>query len=72
MADAAKSAGEYNTRQPEKKKNNLPVQLTRFIRREREIMEVKRLLATSRLVMLTGAGGCGKTRLAIELCWRRA
>ena len=47
--------------------NNLPLQLSSFIGREREIAEVRRLLDTSRLVTLTGAGGCGKTRLAIEV-----
>jgi predicted ATPase len=47
--------------------NNVPLQLSSFIGREREIDEVRRLLATSRLVTLTGAGGCGKTRLAIEV-----
>jgi predicted ATPase/class 3 adenylate cyclase len=47
--------------------NNLPLQLTRFIGREREFNEVKTLLASSRLVTLTGAGGCGKTRLALQV-----
>ncbi|HSL43712.1 MAG TPA: tetratricopeptide repeat protein [Anaerolineales bacterium] len=47
--------------------NNLPVQLTSFIGRERDIEEVKRLLTNTRLVTLTGAGGTGKTRLAIEI-----
>src|SRR6266498_1137630 len=46
---------------------NLPVQLTSFIGRERELAEVERLISTSRLVTLTGAGGCGKTRLAIQV-----
>ena len=45
---------------------NLPVQLTSFIGREREIADVKRLLSESRLVTLTGAGGSGKTRLALQ------
>jgi non-specific serine/threonine protein kinase len=47
--------------------NNLPLPVTSFIGREREIDEVKRLLATTRLLTLTGAGGCGKTRLALEV-----
>lgn len=46
--------------------NNLPVQLTSFIGRERELSEVERLLATTRLLTLTGPGGCGKTRLALQ------
>jgi len=50
--------------------NNLPLQLTNFIGRESEIISVERLLATTRLVTLTGVGGCGKTRLAIELANR--
>jgi predicted ATPase/DNA-binding CsgD family transcriptional regulator len=47
--------------------SNLPSPLTSFIGRQREIAEVKRLLATTRLLTLTGAGGSGKTRLAYEL-----
>jgi predicted ATPase/class 3 adenylate cyclase len=47
--------------------NNLPLQLTTFIGREKEIATVKRLLATARLVTLSGSGGSGKTRLAIEV-----
>lgn len=47
--------------------NNLPIQLTSFIGRERERAEVKRLLATTRLLTLAGAGGCGKTRLALQV-----
>ena len=46
---------------------NLPVQLTSFIGREAEVAEVKRLLSVSRLVTLTGSGGCGKTRLSIQV-----
>ena len=47
--------------------NNLPVQLTSFIGREREMAEVKQRLSTARLVTLTGPGGSGKTRLALEV-----
>lgn len=47
--------------------HNLPVQLTSFIGREREMAEVKRQLSAARLVTLTGAGGCGKTRLALQV-----
>jgi predicted ATPase/DNA-binding winged helix-turn-helix (wHTH) protein len=46
--------------------HNLPEALTSFIGREREIANVVRLLASARLLTLTGAGGCGKTRLALE------
>ena len=45
---------------------NVPVQLTSFIGRTRELAEVKDLVSTSNLVTLTGAGGCGKTRLAVQ------
>ena len=49
-----------------------PLRLTSFIGREREIADVGRLLRTSRLLTLTGSGGCGKTRLALELADRYA
>ncbi len=47
--------------------NNLPVQLTSFIGREDEMAEAKRLLATTRLLTLTGPGGTGKTRLSLQV-----
>jgi predicted ATPase/DNA-binding CsgD family transcriptional regulator len=47
--------------------SNLPIQLTSFIGREREVVDIKRLLLSARLVTLTGTGGSGKTRLAIQL-----
>ena len=50
--------------------NNLPVQLTTFIGREREIADVTTLLDKTRLLTLTGPGGCGKSRLAIEVAAR--
>lgn len=46
---------------------NLPQQSTSFIGREKERAEVRALLAKSRLLTLTGAGGCGKTRLALQV-----
>jgi predicted ATPase len=45
---------------------NLPAELTSFVGRRRELSEVKRLLATTRLLTLTGSGGAGKTRLALR------
>jgi predicted ATPase/DNA-binding SARP family transcriptional activator len=49
----------------------LPQQLTSFIGRERELAEAAALLRNARLLTLTGAGGCGKTRLALELAGQR-
>jgi predicted ATPase/DNA-binding CsgD family transcriptional regulator len=46
---------------------NLPLQLTSFVGREREIADVKRLLFSAHLITLTGAGGSGKTRLALQI-----
>ncbi|MEP6941975.1 MAG: tetratricopeptide repeat protein [Betaproteobacteria bacterium] len=47
--------------------NNLPQQATSFIGREQPLSELKRLLATTRLLTLNGAGGCGKTRLCLQV-----
>ena len=47
--------------------HNLPHALTRFIGRDREMAELRRLLGTTRLLTLTGFGGTGKTRLALEV-----
>ena len=46
---------------------NLPTPLTSFIGRQSELAEIKQLLTATRLLTLTGAGGCGKTRLAIQV-----
>jgi tetratricopeptide (TPR) repeat protein len=47
--------------------SNLPIPLTSFVGRQAEIVYVKRLVETTQLLTLTGAGGCGKTRLAIQV-----
>jgi len=47
--------------------HNLPVQLTSFVGRQSEIKKVREVLAENRLVTLTGAGGAGKTRLAVQV-----
>ena len=47
--------------------NNLPVQLSTFIGRDREVGEVRALVESARLVTLTGAGGVGKTRLSLQV-----
>ncbi len=54
-------------RSAERPPDNLPFELTSFVGREREMAEVKRLLADRRLLTLTGPGGCGKTRLALQV-----
>src|SRR5215210_7801626 len=48
-------------------RHNLPAPRSSFVGREREIEEVKRELAMTRLLTLTGVGGSGKTRLALEV-----
>lgn len=48
-------------------RHNLPQPLTSFIGREKQISELAALLVSARLLTLTGAGGCGKTRLAMQL-----
>jgi len=47
--------------------NNLPAQLSAFIGRDQEVAEVRALVESARLVTLTGAGGCGKTRLGLQV-----
>jgi class 3 adenylate cyclase len=47
--------------------HNLPEQVTSFVGRDREVKEVREALESSRLVTLTGAGGVGKSRLALQV-----
>ena len=61
LAGALSSPAATHTR-----RTNVPLQLTSFVGRERELAELTQLLATNRLVTLTGIGGTGKTRLALE------
>jgi predicted ATPase/class 3 adenylate cyclase len=51
---------------------HLPAQLTNFIGRQDELTDLRRLLDINRVVTLTGAGGIGKTRLAVEVASRSA
>ena len=51
--------------------HRLPVQFTSFVGRGTQMEEVRKLLAEHRLVTLTGAGGAGKTRFAIEMASQR-
>jgi predicted ATPase/class 3 adenylate cyclase len=48
-------------------KHNLPLQLTSFVGRECEMAELRELISNNRLVTLTGFGGCGKTRLSLQI-----
>ncbi|MGW0174035.1 protein kinase domain-containing protein [Rhodococcus sp. NPDC003322] len=52
-------------------KGNLPAELSTFVGRRAELAETKRLLSVSRLVTLTGIGGVGKTRLALQVASNR-
>jgi len=48
-------------------RGNLPVRVTSFVGRDQERVELEKLVRGSRMVTVTGAGGSGKTRLAIEV-----
>jgi predicted ATPase/class 3 adenylate cyclase/DNA-binding CsgD family transcriptional regulator len=51
---------------------HLPVQLTSFVGRDAELTQVRQLLAENRVVTVTGAGGAGKTRLAVQVAAKMA
>jgi DNA-binding SARP family transcriptional activator len=51
---------------PQGNRHNLPAQLTSFVGREQDLAMLGKLVGEGRLVTLTGAGGTGKTRLAVE------
>ena len=61
------TTGNGDVSRASRSKHNLPYQLTSFVGREQEIEQLEELVATNRLVTLTGAGGAGKTRLALEV-----
>jgi non-specific serine/threonine protein kinase len=64
----AESVGTTQTAAPSApRQHNLPTELTSFVGRARELSELPAILATARLLCLTGAGGVGKTRLALRL-----
>ncbi|PJE20948.1 MAG: LuxR family transcriptional regulator, partial [Mycobacterium sp.] len=52
--------------------HNLPAQLTSFVGRQTQMADLRQLITENRLVTLTGAGGAGKTRLAVELAGQLA
>jgi predicted ATPase/DNA-binding SARP family transcriptional activator len=56
---------------PAQTRHNLPAPATSFVGRERELAELEELLRAHRLVTLTGMGGTGKTRLALETARRQ-
>jgi predicted ATPase/DNA-binding winged helix-turn-helix (wHTH) protein len=65
--DEKPAAGES----PRSARHNLPEQRTRFIGRKAALVDLARLLPESRLLTLTGIGGCGKTRLALHFAQQR-
>jgi predicted ATPase/DNA-binding XRE family transcriptional regulator len=69
-ADASRARGERGLSVPAEPRNNLPASLTSFVGREEEIAAILALLEQHRLVTITGFGGVGKTRTALEAAAR--
>jgi predicted ATPase/DNA-binding CsgD family transcriptional regulator len=67
VVEGESEASSSGARSLDRSSANLPVELTSFVGRQREISEVRRLLGDNRLLTLTGPGGSGKTRLALAL-----
>jgi predicted ATPase len=67
IAETEETSSKKTSSEEAAAKHNLPAQLTTFIGREKEMQTVKDLVSGHRLVTLTGPGGCGKTRMSIEL-----
>jgi len=64
--DAPTTVSVTTTSIGKKASSNIPVPLTSFVGRHKELKEIAKLLSSSRLLTLTGPGGVGKTRLAIH------
>jgi len=69
--DARAIEAQASSDEPAPPRHNLPEQRTRFIGRTAALAELDRLLPQSRLLTLTGIGGCGKTRLALQFARQR-
>jgi predicted ATPase/DNA-binding SARP family transcriptional activator len=69
QAGRVESSGSPSDKVMAAPRHNLPAPITSFIGRKREKSEVTGLLGQNRLVTLTGAGGTGKTRLALQVAW---
>jgi predicted ATPase/DNA-binding XRE family transcriptional regulator len=71
LAAAAHDSSSVEETEPERQTpNNLPYPVTSFVGRTEALAELQRLLPATRLLTLTGVGGTGKTRLALELASR--
>ena len=67
LVSAASGSSRPEPREDRAIPHNLPAQVSSFIGRERQLSELRQLLSRARVITLTGAGGVGKTRLALQL-----